>query len=271
LISQVAYPALDLTSAEQHAREALAIIEQQGLRSLPRPYLALAYALEFQGRFRECLQAFRRAADVARDQGRNLDLMEALANTVMVGTFAGDRAAPRDLEELAVLRSFTHNPRGIVLAAAATGVAALIEGRVEAASDLNEAADLAVDRLDVTEGIFRGWARIADAGGSPSGQLRGLVDALAHYEKSRLPFAVRANLRTFTPALAALDRHRAVAVFEGAGTRVTVFPREAQLAADGARRALGNSAYDAAVERGRRMSTQEVAAFIRSELDTLGI
>ena len=271
LLSQAAYPAMELATAEEHARQALAIIEQQKLKPLPRPYIALGFALGFQGRFPECLVAFRQGVDIARDQGRTFDLIEALCASILWQIFSGEEPMARDIEELAELRSSTDNPRAVAAASAGIGLAALVEGRAEAANVLREAADLAKNRLPTVEGTYRGWARIAEARGSPSAQLVGMAEFLSHYEKSRISFAISGNLRIFIPALGALQRHRAVALIEGAGMPLKIFHSETERAIANARAVLGADVYEALVEQGRRMTADQTAAFIRSELDALGI
>jgi hypothetical protein len=121
------------------------------------------------------------------------------------------------------------------------------------------------------EAFFNGFAILAEGRGSPTGELAGLAEMLSSYDRSKLPYDIRTPLRTFAPAFATLGRYRAVAIFEGAGTPTTFFPREAERAIDQAREALGAPEYDAAVGEGRCMTTDDVAEFVREELAILNI
>jgi hypothetical protein len=271
LLSQITYPQLDLQAADWHARRALDIIEAHQLRPLPRPYLALGYALDFQGRFPEALAAFRRAAETAHDQGRLREEVEAVHNLVTCQIFAGNAWSDDDLRRVLQLAATVNTPRMSAIAPWTSGLAALAEGRAEADFLLHEAADLAANRLPVIEAVLRGCAVVAAAVGSPTGELAGLVEELKIYETSKVPFAIRGNLRTYTRALSALERHRAIALIEGAAAATSVFPGDSRCAADHARSMLGPEQYGRLVEDGRRMTTDEVAQFIARELRDIGL
>jgi predicted ATPase/class 3 adenylate cyclase len=271
LLSQAIYPQLDLQAAEWHARQALEIIEVHQLQPLPRPYLALGYALDFQGRFPEALAAFHRAAETAHDQGRLLEEVEAVHNLVTCQIFAGNPWSDDDVRRVLRLAATVNTPRMSAIAQWTSGLAALTEGRAEAAVLLNEAADLAANRLPVIEAVLRGCAVVAAAGGSPMGELAGLVEELKMYETSKVPFAIRGNLRTYTRALSSLERYRAIALIEGAAAATSIFPGDSRYAADHARNVLGPAQYDRLVEDARRMTTDEVAQFIAQELSDIGL
>jgi predicted ATPase len=269
LLSQVAYPALDLGAAEHHARRALAIQQELGLRPVPRPYLSLGFALGFQGRLEEAERSARRGVEIARAQGRTMELIEGLVLSNQCRLFRGQRSEDLDIDELAQLAGSENNPRAIAMAYSAIGSTALTEGRPEASRFLAEAARLAVGLFPVIEGFLAVCAGIAAARGEPEKQLVGLADAVRYYENSRVPFALRCCLRLCTPTLSQLNRHRTVAIFEGAGLPVTLFPRQAEAAISAARHALGDSDYEAGIARGRGLTTDEVADLVRTELETL--
>jgi predicted ATPase len=271
LLSQVAYPALALDAAEDHARRALAIQQDLGLRPIPRPYLSLGFALGFQGRLEEAERSARRGVEIARAQGRMMELIEGLVLCNQCRLFRGERSDDRDVDELARLAASEHNPRAIAMAYSAIGSSALIDGRPEASQLLAEAAEMAVGLLAVIEGFLAVCTRIAAAPDEPEKQLVGLAEAVRYYEESRVPFALCSCLRLCTPALSQLKRHRTVAIFEGAGLPATLFPRQAEAAFLAARHALGDPEYEADVARGRGLTTDEVADFVRTELETLSI
>jgi predicted ATPase/class 3 adenylate cyclase len=272
LLSQVAYPALALDAAEEHARWALAIQTQLGLWPVPRPYFSLGFALVCQGRFDEAERSARRGVEIAREQGRTMELIEGLMIYISCALYRGSWADDRDIDELARLAtSEQDNPRALAIAYSALGPAALARGRPEAQELLAQAAELAVGSLPTIEGFLAVLAHVAVAPDAPDRQLVGLAEALNHYENSRLPFALRCCLRMCTPALSQLNRYRTVAIFDGAGLPTSLLPRQADLAVSAARQALGDAEYEAGVARGRELRTDEVADFVRAELETLAI
>jgi hypothetical protein len=148
----------------------------------------------------------------------------------------------------------------------------LVEGSPEATETLAEAGRLAsVTGLDIISGAYRALARISAAAGSAEGELAGMLDVLEEHARSRLAFALRGNLRMFAPAFSALGRHRMVAVLATGAVLSSPFPRRTEQAIERARQELGPAAYDAAVAHGRAMTDDELAAYIRSELNQLGI
>ena len=233
--------------------------------------MALAFAIGFQGRQTAALQSLDHAATIAREQGRTMDLIEVLHAIINCEVSSGTRWADETLDELVRLGAATTNGRATAIVKASLGLTALLDGRPEAATLLRDAADLAADRMTLVEATWAGWAHLADAGQSAKGQLLGLAGTLHHYERTRLPLALRWNLRTFAPALSRFDRHTAVAVVKGAGPASGIFPRESEQAFRHARNVLGAAEYERLVEWGHQMSTDQVAAFLRGELDLLAI
>jgi hypothetical protein len=82
--------------------------------------------------------------------------------------FDGKRWDEQDIEELVAISMTVDNPTAASVAAAARGVAALVDGDPDAARLFEEAADLAAGRLEIVHGSFRAWARIAKTGGLSS-------------------------------------------------------------------------------------------------------
>jgi hypothetical protein len=272
MLAQIGYTLLDLVGAEPHARRALRIIEDQGLRPLARPHLALGYALTSQGRFDEAATAFASAAGIAREHGTPVDLIEGLHGCVLVDIYAGRRWESADTDELTELYASTDSSRGKAMAAAAIGLTGFLDGASDGTETLAEAGRLAgVEGLDVVEGTYRAWARIAASSGSARGVLAGMVEVLDCHGRSRLPWALRGNLSTFARSLSALGRHRTVAVIEGGAMPTSIFPQRTAEAFLRARHELGSAAYDAAVAEGRAMTDEELAEYLRIELEALGV
>jgi predicted ATPase len=271
LLAQVTYTHLDCPSAERHARAALELGRRVG-REVPRIYLALGYATAFGGRFSEALEAFLRAAELARTQARPIELLEALNGLNALGVYGGGRPDPAVVEEAQALDAAHPDPRGHAMTRVILASAAYFDGDADAAELFAEAAETgAAGNLVTSEACFRMLAAIVAAADDPRRQVASVREALSTYDRTHLPFALWGQLRDVIPALNALGRHHAVATIHGATSPATFWPKEVAQAITSSRAAIGDRDYNATVSIGARLTSDEFADFLRAELDGLGL
>jgi hypothetical protein len=272
MLSQVAYTNMDLIEAEQHAVDALATVERLGLRPFSRPYLAIGYALMFQARLDEAADAIERSADIAREQGRMMDLVEALHNHGFAFIAMGRQPDPGLLDELRTVAHDVGTLRAHAIYLCAAAQAAFYEHRDDTEALAGEAvAAVVAAGLPQLEGQNRVVFGIARAHGSAHAVIAGIHDVIDCYERLKVPLALGLGLREYSSYFGEIGRFETVAVLQGAGLPVSYHPKRVVEAAGRARLRLGDDRFDRLFEAGAQMDMHDAAVYLRSELDEIGL
>jgi predicted ATPase/class 3 adenylate cyclase len=256
--------------AECHARSAIGIAQRFRSQHEARAWRVLADALFFQGRFRESRNAGARGARVAASHGRAAAEVECLYHVVQSFVADDGDVPPGTLRRMAEVADRSGNP---VAQAWALYSHALAVSR----ADPKQAADLLDETRSMAEPL--GMRVLATAcqcygayfahGDDPIAALGGLAVVLNDFAGHRLPLELRVGLRDALPAMGQLGWNLTVAICDGAAGVVSQRPAAVRRAITHAREAVGNTAYEAAMQRGRAMTDGELEVFLRVELASL--